>query len=69
MFSSFQLAVIWEISIPEYGFELSLTPAVEDQELCFVLDTCYWEGPIVVSGTRNGEPISGRGYVELTGYQ
>lgn len=59
----------WEIAIPEYGFELSLTPAMEDQELCFVLDTCYWEGPIVVSGTRNGEPISGRGYVELTGYQ
>jgi predicted secreted hydrolase len=59
----------WNVLLPEYGLELSLDPVMEDQELCMALDTCYWEGPIVVSGTRQGEPISGRGYVELTGYQ
>ena len=28
----------------------------------------YWEGAVDVSGQRDGKPISGRGYVELTGY-
>lgn len=59
----------WEVSVPEHGLELSLTPVMEDQELCMILDICYWEGAIEVSGTREGEPISGQGYVELTGYQ
>ena len=59
----------WQISVPEYGLEMSLTPVVEDEELCMVQDTCYWEGPVAVSGTREGEPISGQGYVELTGHQ
>ena len=59
----------WQVSIPKYEIELSLNPAMEDQELCMILDICYWEGPVVVSGTRQGEPVSGQGYVELTGYQ
>jgi predicted secreted hydrolase len=59
----------WQISIPERGLELSLDPPVQDQELCMILDACYWEGPVQVTGTRGGEPVSGRGYVELTGYQ
>jgi len=28
----------------------------------------YWEGAIDIEGTRDGDPIHGRGYVELTGY-
>ena len=28
----------------------------------------YWEGAVRVSGTRQGRPVSGHGYVELTGY-
>jgi hypothetical protein len=28
----------------------------------------YWEGACSVSGTRNGEPVTGRAYVELVGY-
>lgn len=59
----------WQVSIPEHGLELSLNPDMEDQELCMILDTCYWEGPVRVTGTREGEPVSGQGYVELTGYQ
>jgi predicted secreted hydrolase len=59
----------WQVSVPGQGLDLTLTPVMQDQELCFILDTCYWEGAIDVYGTREGEPISGRGYVELTGYQ
>jgi predicted secreted hydrolase len=28
----------------------------------------YWEGAVRVEGTREGRPVQGRGYVELTGY-
>ena len=42
-------------------------PVLADQELR--LDPMiYWEGAFDVSGTRAGRPITGRGYLELTGY-
>ncbi len=28
----------------------------------------YWEGACRVEGKRNGRPITGRAYVEMTGY-
>jgi predicted secreted hydrolase len=28
----------------------------------------YWEGAVVAQGSRDGEPVTGRGYLELTGY-
>ncbi|NIQ90155.1 MAG: lipocalin family protein, partial [Deltaproteobacteria bacterium] len=28
----------------------------------------YWEGSVRVKGKHKGEPVRGRGYVELTGY-
>jgi predicted secreted hydrolase len=28
----------------------------------------YWEGAVHVHGERDGAPVAGRGYVELTGY-
>ena len=28
----------------------------------------YWEGAVLVSGEREGRPVSGVGYLEMTGY-
>jgi predicted secreted hydrolase len=28
----------------------------------------YWEGSVSIEGTRAGRPVTGQGYVELTGY-
>jgi predicted secreted hydrolase len=28
----------------------------------------YWEGAIKTTGTAQGQPIHGQGYMELTGY-
>jgi predicted secreted hydrolase len=28
----------------------------------------YWEGAVAVEGAYAGAPVTGRGYVELTGY-
>ena len=56
----------WRLTVPARGLELEIEPLLEDQELdhSFV----YWEGAVRVGGNAGGEPIGGRGYVELTGY-
>lgn len=56
----------WKISIPSRQIELIVTPLIPDQELN--LSFIYWEGAVQVKGTIAGQPVTGRGYVELTGY-
>jgi len=56
----------WAVNIPSAGLQLELSPYLLDQELN--LSTIYWEGAVQASGTRNGQPVEGVGYVELTGY-
>jgi len=56
----------WLLILPEYDLELVVEPVVGDQELDVTFK--YWEGAVNVRGTSQGEPVSGWGYVELTGY-
>ncbi|MFT4603776.1 MAG: putative secreted hydrolase [Rhodothermales bacterium] len=58
--------IAWTMSVPEHKLEMVIEAVLPNQEL----DTRirYWEGSVSVSGTRGGAPMSGRGYVELTGY-
>jgi predicted secreted hydrolase len=56
----------WRISVPSQQLVLDITPALADQELPVTVR--YWEGAVRIQGTRAGQPITGRGYVELTGY-
>ncbi|MGH7473178.1 MAG: lipocalin family protein [Candidatus Methylomirabilales bacterium] len=46
------------------------TPSLPDQELDTRKSTqvIYWEGSVNVTGTYEGNPVTGHGYVELTGY-
>ena len=62
--------VEWRVGIPSARLDLEVRAAVDAQELHTAESTgvTYWEGAVVVSGTRNGEPIQGRGYLEMTGY-
>jgi predicted secreted hydrolase len=62
--------VEWRIDVPAGGLALRVTPVVDAQELHAGLQTgiAYWEGAVDVSGTREGRPVTGRGYVEMTGY-
>jgi predicted secreted hydrolase len=50
--------------------ELNYTPTIPNQELDTRASTVtiYWEGDTMITGTKNGKPITGSGYVELTGY-
>lgn len=59
----------WRITIkPKTGEPILITvePLLADQELHST--TAYWEGTSRISGTQGSTPLSGYGYVELTGY-
>ncbi|MCI0517771.1 MAG: carotenoid 1,2-hydratase [Woeseiaceae bacterium] len=56
----------WTLHLPRESLRLELVPVLADQELTTTVR--YWEGAVDVSGERDGLPVSGRGYVELTGY-
>jgi predicted secreted hydrolase len=60
----------WAISLPGEGLEIRLSPTVSRQELDTRATTgvVYWEGSQVVAATRDGAPLGGQAYVELTGY-
>lgn len=56
----------WRLQAPKIGLDVELTPLIPNQELRVGLT--YWEGAVRIEGTRNGQPIDGYGYIELTGY-
>ena len=56
----------WTLRAPAQGLDLQIRPVMADQELFTTVR--YWEGAVDVEGERNGKPVTGRGYVELTGY-
>lgn len=56
----------WRIEVPRLELDLTVEPVLRDQELNVTFR--YWEGAVDVDGRRSGAPVTGRGYVELTGY-
>ncbi|TMF40618.1 MAG: hypothetical protein E6I26_02625, partial [Chloroflexi bacterium] len=60
----------WRVTLPADGLTIDLTPTVADQELDTRATTSvvYWEGSQRVVATRDGRPVGGEAYVELTGY-
>ena len=60
----------WKIAIAKLGIELEARTSLESQEVTSKskLAPNYWEGAIVITGQRNSQPLSGTGYLEMTGY-
>jgi predicted secreted hydrolase len=60
----------WRISVPALGISLRLKERLTDQELITTGSTgvTYWEGAVEVAGRSGSVPVSGVGYVEMTGY-
>ncbi|MCS6879905.1 MAG: lipocalin-like domain-containing protein [Oscillochloridaceae bacterium] len=56
----------WRLSIPALDMRLELEPRLANQEL--PVSVVYWEGAVRIQGSRQGRPVTGSGYVELTGY-
>ena len=60
----------WKIAIAKLGIELEAKTLLPSQELTgkSKLAPNYWEGAIDLIGRRNARPLSGAGYLEMTGY-
>jgi len=62
----------WRVRVPADGLDVVVRPTVAGQEMTDAgflgFKKSYWEGSCTVEGTRNGRPISGKAYTELTGY-
>ncbi len=60
----------WDIVVPRLDLSLTARPMLSHQELVSErrLGPSYWEGLMEYQGSRRGKPLSGRGYLELTGY-
>ena len=60
----------WGIALRDQGIELELNPLVADSEMtvAFPPQIIYWEGVVDVNATVGGDPVGGRGFVELVGY-
>jgi predicted secreted hydrolase len=56
----------WRLSIPSAKLDISISPWMADQEMR--VSVVYWEGAVRIDGTSHGAPVTGVGYVELTGY-
>jgi len=57
----------WRVNIPRLNISLEISTPLENQELAFP-SLVYWEGLIHASGTAAALPVTGHGYLELTGY-
>ncbi|MGB4886781.1 MAG: lipocalin family protein, partial [Nitrospira sp.] len=60
----------WRITAPSLGLNLDVRSLLADQELNTARSTrvVYWEGAVSATGQAHGTAVTGRGYVELTGY-
>ena len=62
--------VEWRVSLPGHALALNVRAALDQQEMRTETSTgvSYWEGAIEINGTVQGRPLTGRGYLEMTGY-
>jgi predicted secreted hydrolase len=58
--------VEWAIDVPSLGLKAAIRTPLRKQEITGGAN--YWEGAIDVDATRSGRPLSGVGYLEMTGY-
>ncbi|PDW04034.1 lipocalin-like domain-containing protein [Candidatus Viridilinea mediisalina] len=56
----------WRLNLRDHAINLEIEPTFNAQEL--PLSIIYWEGAVRIRGTQGEQPLSGHGYVELTGY-
>jgi predicted secreted hydrolase len=55
----------WRIVVPDTGLDVVVTPVIEDQTVPF-FHTYFYEGRSLVTGTLDGEPVTGLAFSELT---
>lgn len=65
-----QYPLRWTLNVPSLGLEATTTTRLRQQEIVGKGSSApaYWEGAVDVQGSRNGQPLLGSGYLEMTGY-
>ena len=60
----------WVLRIDSLNLELTLAPSMEEAEFTMTdfIPVVYWEGSVAATGTREGTPVAGLGFVEMVGY-
>jgi len=60
----------WTLRLPQEQAEFSIAAAYPQQEMNTVASNGfpYWEGSVTIRGRWGNTPITGRGYLEMTGY-
>ena len=60
----------WKVELARERVSLTVSTPLPAQELDFsdVTGVAYWEGLVDVSGSAGGAAVTGRGYLEMTGY-
>ena len=60
----------WNIRVPAEQLTLDISTPLDNQELSTPgSGVSYWEGAVDITGTSRGSPVTGRGYLEMTGYK
>jgi geranylgeranyl pyrophosphate synthase/predicted secreted hydrolase len=60
----------WRLTIPSARLDVAIDSAFDDQEFITTISKpAFWEGRTVVKGTRDGQPVSGLGYFERSGFE
>ncbi len=57
----------WRMEIPGLDMDVTLTTSIPDQEMPNPIWN-YWEGLVHIDGSKQGQPVGGIGFVELSGY-
>lgn len=61
--------ISWKLSLPEHGIDLNIKAVFEKQEfITLISEPAFWEGKILAEGTVNGKPVSGKGFIEISGF-
>ena len=62
--------VEWEVEVPGFDMRLDVRPRLDTQEVHAEsrILPAYWEGAVRYTGERMGRPVTGIGYLEMTGY-
>jgi predicted secreted hydrolase len=60
----------WKVVVRPLKLSFDVTTPLKSQEIFSgsPIIPSYWEGAVRVAGTRDGAPVKGAGYLELTGY-
>jgi geranylgeranyl pyrophosphate synthase/predicted secreted hydrolase len=62
--------VEWKLTAPSAGIDLTIAAMMNDQELITVISKpAFWEGRCTVVGSIGGRPVSGKAYIERSGFE